>query len=206
MAASSVLLQWWFAVSPWMCRVVFKDFCGCAVSSLNRKCVAACCDLHPSADLLTHRARSVGGFPSTHRLRFKHTRWVDPSNTHTFKSVYLSVLILIWRRSLASVWRVAAHHVLRLTIINQSDGATCHHLNSPISEWAVGPCDLMFTAVCVCLFFRIRSDHHHGVSRPGQEDHLGAEVTQQRHHHQWRGNTVRSCDHSEVTWPQWGPK
>lgn len=33
------------------------------------------------------------------------------------------------------------------------------------------------------FFFRISSDCHHGVSRPREEDHLGAEVTQQRHHY-----------------------
>lgn len=50
------------------------------------------------------------------------------------------------------------------------------------------------------FFFRISSDCHHGVSRPREEDHLGAEVTQQRHHYQWGGNSSR--DHTSfIVWP-----
>lgn len=47
----------------------------------------------------------------------------------------------------------------------------------------------------LCIVNRTHSDCSHGISWSGKEDHLCAEVTQQCHHHQWRGNSNIS-----ITW------
>lgn len=67
-------------------------------------------------------------------------------------------------------------------LVSSHTDCCCLHRTNPTS--ACGSCDLFLFPL------RIPLDRHHGARWPREEDHLGAEVSQQCHYHQRGGKPI----------------